>query len=186
MGYLIVSVCVLLAVFAFKIERKWYNPATVTLSVWAIVLLLYELKLFGIYNVSAFTYYTIAIGLFFFFVGYLISASGKRRIVFQRIGNYSLEDEYINYRLLKICGIVVFLFFAEEAIETLVLVRAGVSLFDIRTSLQGYAEYGFSDNLYSLRNKIGTLYSWTIFPIYNSLLILTCIDIFSKKKIKCC
>lgn len=183
MGYLLAIVCVLVAVFTYRIEKNWHNPATVTFAVWAFVLFLYALKLFGIYDVNWNTYATIALGLFCFFIGYVVFISGKRRFVFvQR--NHSQAEEYINYRFLKFCGIIVFAFFVEEAIETLVLVRSGISLFDIRTSLQGYAEYSFSDNLYGLRSMIGPLYTWVILPVYNAMLIISCIDFFSGKKDK--
>lgn len=184
MGFFIANCCILLAIFACKMERKWYNPATVTLSVWAVVMFLYELKLFGIYNVESSTYETISMGLIFFFIGCLLSNVEKRRIVFKKKRADVLIEENINYRLLKVLGIIVFLFFAEEALETLILARSGVSLFDIRTSLQGYADYSFSDNLYVLRSKIGPLYTWIILPVYNAMLILTCIDIFAGKKDK--
>ena len=182
MGFFIAICCVILAIFACKVERKWYNPATVTLIVWAVIMFLYELKLFGIYNVESSTYETISMGLVFFFIGCLLSTAEKRRIVFKKNRADVRIEENINYRLLKILGIIVFLFFAEEAVETLILARSGVSLFDIRTSLQGYADYSFSDNLYVLRSKIGPLYTWVILPVYNAMLILTCIDIFAGKK----
>ena len=184
MGFFIEICCVILAIFACKVERKWYNPATVTLIVWAVIMFLYELKMFGIYNVESSTYETISMGLVFFFIGCLLSTAEKRRIVFKKNRADVRIEENINYRLLKILGIIVFLFFAEEAVETLILARSGVSLFDIRTSLQGYADYSFSDNLYVLRSKIGPLYTWVILPVYNAMLILTCIDIFAGKKDK--
>lgn len=184
MGFFIAICCILLAIFAYRVERKWYNPATVTLTIWAVVLFLYELKLFGIYSVESSTYETIFMGLFFFFIGYILSTAEKRHIVFSKNRTGMLIEENINYRLLKMLGVIVFVFFAEEAVETLILARSGISLFDIRTSLQGYADYSFSDNLYVLRNKIGPLYTWVILPVYNSMLILTCIDIFAGKKDK--
>lgn len=183
MGCIMAIICALIAIFAYKIEKNWYNPATVVFSIWAIVLFLYSLKLYGIYDVNGTTYATIAMGLFCFFIGYIVCTAGKRQIVFTQ-RNHSQIKEYINYRLLKICGVIVFALFAEEAIETLVLIRSGISLFDIRTSLQGYAEYSFSDNLYLLRSMIGPLYTWVIIPIYNAMLIISCIDLFVGKKDK--
>lgn len=183
MGYIIAIMCVLIAIFAYKIEKNWYNPATVIFSIWAVVLFLYSLKLYGIYDVEGTAYATIALGLFCFFIGYIVCTAGKRQIVLTQ-RNHSQVKEYINYRLLKICGVIVFAFFAEEAIETLVLARSGISLFDIRSSLQGYAQYSFSDNLYVLRSMIGPLYTWAILPIYNAMLIISCIDLFAGKKDK--
>lgn len=183
MGYIIAIMCVFIAIFAYKIEKNWYNPATVIFSIWAVVLFLYSLKLYGIYDVEGTAYATIALGLFCFFIGYIVCTAGKRQIVLTQ-RNHSQVKEYINYRLLKICGVIVFAFFAEEAIETLVLARSGISLFDIRSSLQGYAQYSFSDNLYVLRSMIGPLYTWAILPIYNAMLIISCIDLFAGKKDK--
>ena len=183
MGYIITIICMLIAIFAYKVEKNWYNPATVFFSIWAVVLFLYSLKLYGIYDVDGTTYVTITLGLFCFFIGYMVGAARKRQtVLIQR--NHNQVKEYINYRLLKICGVLVFSFFAEEAIETLVLVNSGISLFDIRTSLQGYAEYSFSDNLYVLRSMIGPLYTWAILPIYNAMLIISCIDFFAGKNDK--
>lgn len=183
MGYIIAIMCVLIAIFAYKIEKNWYNPTTVIFSIWAVVLFLYSLKLYGIYDVEGTAYATIALGLFCFFIGYIVCTAGKRQIVLTQ-RNHSQVKEYINYRLLKIFGVIVFAFFAEEAIETLVLARSGISLFDIRSSLQGYGQYSFSDNLYVLRSMIGPLYTWAILPIYNAMLIISCIDLFAGKKDK--
>lgn len=184
MGYIIILICVLFALFARKIEKNWYNPATVFFAVWAVVMFLYELRLFGIYDIIDTTYYVIGLGLVFFFVGYILITSGKRQVVISIWRNNVQPGNCIKYRLVKIFGIAVFALFMEEAIETLILMRTGVSLFDIRTSLQGYAEYGFSDNLYFLRSKLGPLYTWVILPVYNSMLILTCIDFFAGRRDK--
>ena len=110
MGFFIAICCVILAIFACKVERKWYNPATVTLIVWAVVMFLYELKLFGIYNVESSTYETISMGLVFFFIGCLLSTAEKRRIVLKKNRADVQIEENINYRLLKILGIIAFVF----------------------------------------------------------------------------
>jgi len=182
-GYIVAIMCVLMLIISYKIEKNWYNPATVFFGVWTVVFFLYSLKLYGIYDVEGTTYATIALGLFCFFIGYIVCTAEKRQIVLSQ-RNHSQVKEYINYRLLRFCGVIVFAFFAEEALETLVLVRSGISLFDIRTSLQGYAEYSFSDNLYVLRSMIGPLYTWAILPIYNAMLIISCINLFTGKKDK--
>lgn len=186
MGIFIVIICLFFAYFAYKAENLWYNPATIMLSVWAFVLALYELRLFGLYRVSSTTYLLISIGLICFFFGYVLvsSANPVKYIEPPSDSESSEEGEHINYGILKICGIIVLAFFAAEAIETFMLLRSGVSLFEIRTSLQGYAEYDFSESLFKLRASAGILYTWFFLPVYNALMLIVCIDFFSGKRDK--
>lgn len=185
MGIFIILVCLIFAYFAYRSEKLWYNPATIMLLVWAFILSMYTMRLYGLYEVKTKVYLIIAVGLLSFFAGYIITSSANPVKYVHPPADAEVEDnEKINYGILKICGLVVLAFLTEEAIETFILLRSGVTLFDIRTSLQGYAEYEFSEQLTSLRTAVGPLYTWFIMPVYNALLIMFSIDFFSGKRDK--
>lgn len=186
MGFVLAIFCIVGAVFAYNMDKKIYNPIVLMLTVWGCIFILYGFKAYGINEVHEYTYFVCIIGLLCYVVGCFFSLGSRRLItVNYNNGNYSVHTkEAIRYRLTKILAFIVLLFLLEEAIETIALLRSGVSLFSIRTSLQGYAEYDFSSNLYWLREKIGVLYTWFILPMYNALILVAVIDFFVGKKDK--
>ena len=186
MGFILAIFNLVGAMFAYRIDKKIYNPMVVMLAIWGVILGFYGFRAYGINDINDSTYFICAIGLAFFSIGCLCVLCSRRTISMVHSGSkYSVyTNEAIRYRLVKVLALIVLLFLLEEAIETFVLIRSGVSLFSVRTSLQGYAEYDFSANLYWLRKKIGVLYTWFIMPMYNALILTAVIDFFVGKKDK--
>ncbi len=180
MGFLIIALCAVVFLLSLRIEKNLYNPITIFSFIWMFIFSLYQMRCFGIFEVSDQTYYLMMLGIVSFFGGAL--AGYIPAPVKVKLSDEAVTDQIIHYRLIKAAGLIVLAFMACEAIETYQLLRSGNSLFEIRTSLQGYAEYDFSSGLYALRRRIGPLYTWMILPVYNSLLLITCIDIFIGKR----
>lgn len=187
MGYIIGAICIFLAIVIGKSENKWYNPVTIFYIVWGLILIMYELRLYGLFEVSYLTYSVISLGLLFFFIGYLVN-NREHRIIritsMSKIRNIHMPThEEINYKIARIAACIVLIYFILEGIETLKLIKLGYSLFDIRTALQGYTKYDFTEQLTGLRSQLGIFYT-VILSMYNSLLVLICIDFFAGKRDK--
>ena len=90
--------------FFYKIKRTLWNPASVFLFEWALVIYLASLQLYNLLDISTEAYAFVLIGVIAFFVGSLFGdnlRSGKNRI--DRVYE-------INYSRMNIASIVIIVF----------------------------------------------------------------------------
>lgn len=74
MGYILSVIFAIIAILSYLNERRWYNPLTITMSLWTLISFLAALQLFGIIDASTQTWLLILIGFMFLCIGYGLSS----------------------------------------------------------------------------------------------------------------
>ena len=112
--------------FFYKIKRTLWNPASVFLFEWALVIYLASLQLYNLIDISTEAYAFVLIGVIAFFVGSLFGdnlRSGKNRI--DRVYE-------INYSRMNIASIVIIVFSLFRILFIIKLLSGGFSWWEIR------------------------------------------------------
>lgn len=177
MQFIGVFLSFLLAVLGYIKEKNVYNPLTVFMSFFGIILLLSSLKLYDLYEVKQFTYFIVVLGLFSFFIGYLfidlLKSKGKQ-IKKERDSQPSKSLEFNpNYKILFFIYIIVIVFLSYRTFQVLIEVSQGTTLTEIRNHSQNILELS---GLYNLTNN------YVIKPIVFALIPLAVIDLFIGKR----
>lgn len=82
MGYITALICLLFAYIGYKKFNNILNPLSFLNLVWAVVLPLSELKLFGMNGASVYVYILILLGIISFSIGCISLLQSNKRIVF--------------------------------------------------------------------------------------------------------
>ncbi len=194
MQVIMIIVCVCFAIFAYAVEKKFYNPVCIFCTVWALITFFTSLGLYGLYSVSGETYSILALGTFCFSIGGFVAFSQRRQFTlsFNRENYRPLAKdkvEFINYKFLHIFGLIILVYMVVQSIAVFTLFRSGQTLFDIRSALQGYSDSSYVEQITALRGGneslwLRRIYDWIILPGFHSLVLITCIDMIVGNKDK--
>ena len=111
------AILLILAILSIAKSKKWVNPASIFLIIWAIIIKLSRMGLYGLNATDEKFYHFIFIGLISFFVGFVLP-KGKKRVVISRKRSYTFsfdtkENIELNYRVCYvalICCILITLY----------------------------------------------------------------------------
>ena len=97
-------IIVLSTAIGLLLMKKWKSPLFVYNLLWALILYLYSLRLFGLYEVSEYTKLVILLGTLFFNFGYLLMLFNNKMYVEETV------ESYTNTFFIKCLAIYTFLF----------------------------------------------------------------------------
>lgn len=115
-----IVICIIYALIALKKEKKIINPLTIFCILWAIIIWLSSLELYGLYSTSETIYWKIFFGILSFGIGYFICRLLFKRYSFRFCyGDIILGSDYRKtyiprYRLLKIIGLICCIYYFIE------------------------------------------------------------------------
>lgn len=134
---IISTTCIVVAVLSVFSEKKYLNPITSFLLLWAIILKLSTLQLFDLNYSDDSIYILISIGLFCFVVGYYITRLfvKKSSVVLRCSNNYN-EHYILRYRLLYFLGTITILLYLRDLISVIPYLLGGNGLAGIRSLAQ--------------------------------------------------
>lgn len=142
MVYLLIFICVLLAVFGWKTEKFILNPLTVFYSIWFIIFFLTSMQLYTLNVASEETYFMMLIGCISFAVGYycIRKFSKKKQLLIKcnriTIGVKISDNYVIRYNWIFVIGIISILIYLNDATVTLRYLLNGNKLNVIRQMAQ--------------------------------------------------
>ena len=189
MNIAIIIVCIGLSCIAFIIEKRVYNPITVFTTIWATIVAFASMQLFGLYEASSDSYKIILISIIFFSIGAFVAYTKKKTIRIKNVYTTKIKkQEYFSYKRMYILGCIIMVYMLVQAFGVYTLLQEGFSMFDIRSSLQGYsmnAEY-VTSRLRILRTGTwpNRIYDWIILPGLYSMVLITCMDLIIGKRDK--
>lgn len=169
-----------IALAEFKLEKRIYNPLSSYCLIWAIIIFLANLSLYGMRDVNIKTYILVFGGVFSFAIGYWVIFLQKNSLVFQynRKNLFNDNIDYsIKYFVIKIGLMLCTIFYLNLAIRTLRLLLTGVGFVAIRNMHQGYASESIfnGDFEYLFHSLIGQ-------PFLNVTVILLTMEWLKNKK----
>lgn len=171
--YILLLVCVINIIFTNKDDRKVSNPSICFSLLWTFIVWLSSLRWLSLHKTADREYFLICIGTIFFVVGSQLSKLFRdKNFVTQT--NY--ENEYnFRYRLLCILAIGCILFYFPDFVKSIIAMLSGVSLNDVRSSVQ---ESEYSTGLANL------IPNYIILPVAIALEPLAIIDFWFGKRNK--
>ena len=141
----------IIAVLGRAVERRWTNLLTFFSGMWAIVILLSSLRLFGLVEIDEFVYTIILIGNISFVTGYLLYGTIWNRRQLFAYGAGPVNDLDMNRfrakafhpktkKILWVLLAVTLIYYAYNSLVSLRLLLAGKDFIAIRNINQGYAD----------------------------------------------
>lgn len=145
-------------------EKKWVNPVSVMLVLWAIIIQFSRLGLYELYSTDTKYYVFIFIGLVSFFIGYIL-VKNKNYYLDAEISNRSINYEFC-YLALIVCILITVLKLKDYG-------------FDF-SNIQLFGEFS-----HEYKSKfVNMLFEFVAYPLYNTFVCITIADIFFGKKDK--
>ena len=168
-------ILLILAILSIVKTKKWVNPASIILIMWAIIIKLSRMGLYGLNATDEKFYYFIFIGLISFFVGFVLP-KGKKRVVIHRSWADTVpfdteENMELNYRVCYaalICCILITLYKLKDL---------GFDFFNI-TLFGELNRVAYGSKLANM------LYEFIAYPLYNTFVCVTVVDFFFGRKDK--
>lgn len=169
------AILLILAILSIAKSKKWVNPATIFLIIWAIIIKLSRMGLYGLNATDEKFYHFIFIGLISFFVGFVLP-KGKKRVVISRKRPYTFsfdtkENIELNYRVCYvalICCILITLY----------------KLKDLGFNFSNITLFGELNREAYVSKLANMLYEFIAYPLYNTFVCVTVVDFFFGKKDK--
>lgn len=185
MSWITVFVAVILAVFSYWFDKKIYNPITLFCGIWAFVVFMASLHLYGMVKVSDAAYVIILVGIICFSLGGFMAAMAKNRIVIRSSRTKKIKEYVINYRIVYIVGGIVLIYLIMESITAFIAYRSGIQMNELRSSMMGYSDTGYASGMSVLRQgPLALIYSFVFLPGFYSLLLVTSVDTVIGKRNK--
>lgn len=173
--------CIVLGFVGYFTEKKVFNPVSVILFMWGIIVYLSSLQLYTLYEASEEIYMYIFIGLVAFTIGYyivrFILKNGRIRFIFGKSNNANNIIPTLNYKivyiLFSICLIYIFYRISRYGA---IIVSSGFNLSAIGSII---SEVDLSEP--GIINAISFL---VVAPLYLPLTIVFSVDFWSGKRDK--
>ena len=186
-----VYICsIIMLYFAFFYAKRIhfiFNPLSIFLFIWAIVLFFSKLALFGLIAATDKTYIYIIVGIISFVIGYMLTTKegikkqkSKKNIIekiINRIVNNDKENSVLNYTFLKITSIICIMFYAVFLFKII----DNIDSFDLY-SVQHYLRYNGTEQIFSDITRF--IFSFFIGPISFALPAIAVSDYWFGKKDK--
>lgn len=137
-----ISICVISTIYAIARYKKLCSPIIAFNAIWALILSLESLHLYGLCVSETRIYFLIMIGIISFNIGfYLWNRVRQNHRIFFKVGRYgsnvSIKTNYIpRYELLYVIGILCILYYIGSAISTIRYLLAGTNMGEVRTIVQ--------------------------------------------------
>ena len=166
MSIFAIIVCLCIGVAWRRSEKNYYNPAALMGILWGIICFMANLRSYGLYAASDYTYFLITLGIAFFGLGSYVAKSLKvkfSRGSIPRLANPSCECE-INYTVVRILCVVSVFLLLPSAISSAKLLMSGMDMSDIRTG--EVVEKGGNIVIVLINNYIVRPFSFAILPIF--------------------
>lgn len=170
-------ILLMLAIVSIIKTKKIINPASVLLIMWALIIKLSKLRLYGLNATDEKFYYYIFIGLISFFLGFILPRINKRIVISKDRYNRchynkdEVSDIDLNYAVCYIalaCCILITLY----------------KLVDLGFDFSNITLFG-ELNRSSYGSKLANmLYEFIAYPLYNTFICITVCDFFFGKKDK--
>lgn len=181
MAYFSIILLFFIGIVEWIIEKKIYNLLTGYCFFWVLIMMLAELRLFGMYDYSDKAYSLILIGSIGYAIGYWLFRFSGIRYTFpkKKIHETDLNYDYeeINYKLIYFLVIVALIFYSFMTIKVLLMFNEGYSYYIIRRMYQGYENNPFFNSTF-----ISYLNSYVGMSIIYLLCPILIIEIFKKRK----
>ncbi|EPZ9215617.1 oligosaccharide repeat unit polymerase [Clostridium perfringens] len=136
-------------------QKNTYNPRLLFFLLWAVILILHSLNLFGISACSEKTYLIILIGLIFWWLGSSVSTMVR----IKKVSTIDINDKNvkeINKPMFRIITIVTYFILLYAAVQGIIKILAGGSLYNLR--------YVSEDNVLS-NSFLSILYNYFAIPV---------------------
>jgi oligosaccharide repeat unit polymerase len=139
LGYFIAFICFLLAAIAYLIEGgRLYNPSTLMLGWWGIIVLAGSMQLFGLYAISDKAWTIILVGLLSFWAGGLISRAKTAKVV-AACRNYETKKT-LNGSLANLAIAILLIYNIIMSYNAIGLYIQGYSMGDVRAEFFGVGD----------------------------------------------
>lgn len=175
MQIIIISLCLFSAIFAYKSNKTSYNPITVFCILWASIVFLSSLTLFGIYEASDKTYIIILVGIISFLFGNSVLGGFKFKVSM----NPSIQKNIftLNKKVIYILMVISIAILSFTASKSVKLLLSGYDL--------AYVRYIANEEVTTSSNGlINILFNYVAQPICQLLIPVSALNIFSKDKDK--
>ncbi|MGF1996373.1 O-antigen polymerase [Enterococcus casseliflavus] len=175
----------IIALGMIKLENSIINPISMLYILWALILYLASLELFGLFHVSDKIYRMIVLGLVSFGVGYIIirafTSTWRKRKQIDSNSKDQLSDKYeIRYRLVYLLCTITILYHLKELSVVLQYLLSGNSLAYIRAMAQDSTST-IHANKSGLENALKIL---IVTPLTGALQPVVATDFFNGKRNK--
>lgn len=172
MGYLAIFFCIIIFIYTYARYKYFYHPVVFFTGLWSVILVLANMKLFGIYTASEKTYTIILLGCISFVIGNYIGekykitigkSSQKQKKIFLE---HKLRGKYIK-DLVKILCFVTIAVYTIKIIQIIPLYLSGKTLQDIRAIYASNSiNFGLGGPLFSiLSSYVASPFALAIIPI---------------------
>lgn len=121
---------IIMLLISFLMEKSYYSPLNLFLSLWIIVSIFSKMQLYGMYNFSSKVYWIVLVGNIGYFLGYLFMRKVKKK------NNYvKKERKYIfKEKTLKVLSYILFIFYLLIAVRVVLSMKNnGYSYSTMRT-----------------------------------------------------
>lgn len=184
MGYVVSFILFVLEHISYKNDKAWYSPNCFFCLLWALISLLAQMRLFGLFAVEFRTWCIILFGSLSFYSGAMLAKKYKIKLFNNAFSNNNFEQKpFLTKRLFHILMLIYILLESSSLFRVIPLLLSGVSLGDIRAASFGYGNVDVVSNF----NLNGGIFTYIgIFKEYLSIVLLAYgIYLFlSKKKMK--
>ncbi|MDD7305115.1 MAG: O-antigen ligase [Peptoniphilaceae bacterium] len=146
MNYLIILLCLTIALIRFKILKLYLDPGAYFAIFWAILVSLASLRLYGLDGISEFGYFVMFIGILGYFFGDLLYVSlNKNKGKFQTNLGVKNKEFKLNERLLFVLYIITLIILFYNLINVIKLLIDGNSYLAIRTMYSNQGSTNLAD-----------------------------------------
>ena len=182
-SYAIIAICVTCAIYIFLKERNIINPLFVFNIIWAVIIFLDSLHLYGLCVAENRIYLYILLGIIAFDFGYICWSIFRQRHKlifskkkFKRKNNYIFEPRY---RLLYFLGLICIIYFLKTAVIAIGMILNGNGLDAIRMLAQD------PESVLNTRTKFeNAIRVIMILPVATALEAISAIDFWAGKRDK--
>lgn len=184
----IISACIFL-LFAVVGQVRYkciVNPVTVFCGLWAVILLGYSMHAYGLYDASDESLYLVIIGTVMFFFGAVCVSllRLKQTAVNSTVPSIESDSDRVNYGVLLLLNVLVFVFLVSFAVRVMVLLLSGHGFAYIHRMYNVTGEDGILGESSVNRSII----SWFVWPVLHASLasfaVLIQCDSEHKNKLK--
>lgn len=123
-----------LNLLTYKKYKNWFNPSSLMLSLWTLILILYESSLVEFNKISDDTYIVICMGIICFILGTFIA--NKLIFCFDKINNINKKVIYIpRYGWILFLALISILIYLPDAISSIKLLVSGGNFIVLRSKV---------------------------------------------------
>lgn len=171
---------VFMAILVKNRDKNILNPLILFYSVWALVMGLHSMNLYGLYKASHEIYSYIFLGLIFFGLGYYCTCAFKKKYKIVIINkNKNIYNYILRYSLVYILAIICILFFLKNFLLALQTLVNGNTIDSLRVMAQDE-----NSILNSSSNISNFIYNFIVLPSATVIEVVAVVDFWFGKRDK--